>query len=110
MLLRWDKIKYFYLCVHCGILKKGGGLIMATKFKPRAIYRWKKGEEISSYPPYDKYDKEFNLLMATEYNDNIIGDCYVINKNGDVHPGYSASPIPVNIDHVIKIADSIKEL
>jgi hypothetical protein len=81
---------------------------MATKFKHGAIYRWKRGEGLDTYPPYDKYDKEYCLLMAAEYNDSYIGDCYVINKRGDIHPGYDASPIPVNIDAVVKVADSLE--
>lgn len=73
------------------------------KFKPNTIYRWKKGQGIESMPPYDKYDEEYKFLRATDYNNSPIGDCWIINRVGKIHPGYNVSPIPVNIDNVVVI-------
>jgi hypothetical protein len=30
-----------------------------------------------------------------------IGDCWIVNKDGEIHPGYNCSPVPFNINSLI---------
>jgi hypothetical protein len=31
-----------------------------------------------------------------------LGDCWITDKNGNIHPGYNVSPVPVSIESVGK--------
>jgi hypothetical protein len=44
----------------------------------------------------DDYGPEFGYLVPADYVDGDcqIGDCWVCNRNGDVHEGYNVSPVP----------------
>ena len=77
---------------------------MKTKrFIPNAMYRWKRGNCLGSNPPFDKYDKRYRFLKATDYNNCGMGDCWVVDEKGNLHPGYNISPIPIDIDSVVKL-------
>ena len=54
------------------------------------IYRAVKG-------PYDEDYPEYDCFCPCEYvtPNCVIGDCWVCDKNGNVHPGYSNCGVPV---------------
>lgn len=65
-----------------------------SKFVPNTLYEWKRGK--STVENMGKY----RYLRAADYNDCPIGDCWVVDALGNLHPGYNKSPIPVNIEDV----------
>ncbi|OHB90832.1 MAG: hypothetical protein A3D89_04240 [Planctomycetes bacterium RIFCSPHIGHO2_02_FULL_52_58] len=67
------------------------------RFVPGAVYKWKRGK--SSVEKMGQY----KYLRAATYNTNPIGDCWVIDVLGRPHPGYAVSPIPVQIENVVRL-------
>lgn len=68
-------------------------------FIPGAVYRWKRGK--STVEKMGKY----KFLRATHYNTCPQGDCWIIDSEDNIHPGYENSPIPVDINDVVLIKD-----
>lgn len=53
----------------------------------------------------DRYDDEHGIGYGRvetygECEGMYITDCWVVNEEGEIHPGYSESPIPVRFDDV----------
>lgn len=60
-------------------------------------YRYELNDEWKEY-----YDNQggvgYHYAVPTDYADNcIIGDCYIVNTEGRIHPGFNVSPVPHNI-------------
>ena len=55
------------------------------------IYRAKRGHV------YDPRHPRYNCFTPAEYADGCdnIGDCWVLDQRGNIHPGYNVSPMPV---------------
>ena len=61
-------------------------------FKFGKTYRIKKPD-----PEYGRYV----YVKPVDYADGTwIGDCWIVNKAGRIHPGYNVSPVPFHRDSV----------
>lgn len=68
------------------------------KMRAGVIYKAKRG------CVHDPERPQYNCYSPVEYADHCtLGDCWVCDKNGKVHPGYNVSPVPVCVDSLGKI-------
>ena len=66
---------------------------MKTKMIAHIIYKAKRG------CIYDEEQPRYNCYTPVEYaNGCTLGDCWVCDKDGNIHPGYNVSPVPVSIE------------
>ena len=65
-------------------------------FKSNTVYRLKDPERYD-----DEYGVGFDRIETYGDCDGMfITDCWVVNSEGDIHPGYESSPMPVRYDDV----------
>lgn len=63
----------------------------------------------TAYPLRDPthYDDEdfgegYGLALAADGTDGcVIADCWIVNRQGEIHPGYRESPVPVRYQDVV---------
>jgi len=65
-----------------------------------AIYKAKDGA-------YDPERPEYNCYSPADSGDWSIMDCWVCDKQGNIHPGYNVSPVPVNAESLGRIIGSM---
>lgn len=58
------------------------------------IYKAKRGHI------YDSGKPKFNCYAAAHTGNFEIVDCWVCDQNGNMHPGYNVSPVPVNTSNL----------
>lgn len=69
------------------------------RFEASKIYR-----KLGS--PFDDESPEFDCVMPVE-DDNghyTVVDCWIVNRWGGSHPGYSISPVPILVDRLGELA------
>ena len=65
-------------------------------FKSAKIYKLINGDHYD-----DEYGEGFDHVETYGDSDgSYITDCWVVNSDGDVHPGYENSPVPIRFDRV----------
>jgi hypothetical protein len=47
---------------------------------------------------YDEDFPQFNYYQPTQSGDFYMVDCWVIDKNGNKHPGIDVCPVPIDVD------------
>lgn len=51
--------------------------------------------------PYDAEHPAYNLALTSEFAAGTrVADCWLFNANGELHPGYAISPVPIAIEQV----------
>jgi hypothetical protein len=52
--------------------------------------------------PYDEDQPQFDCLMpAMDDNGQFsIVDCWITDRQGNIHPGYNVSPVPVTVSNI----------
>jgi len=68
------------------------------------IYRAKRGHIYRTDTPKDRKYDCYSPCMSGDYE---IVDCWVCDESGNVHPGYSCSGVPVDVDSLGKIVNKI---
>ena len=54
--------------------------------------------EYSDRKNSDEVEVGYHYAIPVEYADGcVIGDCWIVNAQGQVHPGFNISPVPHNI-------------
>ena len=57
---------------------------------------------------YDDEKPRYNCYLPVDYaNDCVTGDCWVCDKNGNIHPGYNVCPVPINADMLGQVVGRI---
>jgi len=51
----------------------------------------------------------YDCYMPVSTGNCCIVDCWVCDKHGNIHPGYSESPVPVCVSNLGKIVGTIQE-
>ena len=52
----------------------------------------------------DPEDAPYLYVEPVEYADGTwLGDCWMVDKHGNVHPGYNVSPVPFHRDSVKEV-------
>ena len=47
--------------------------------------------------PYDRANPKYRYAQPAEYADGcVMGDCWIVDQVGRVHPGYCNSPVPLD--------------
>jgi hypothetical protein len=64
-----------------------------AKDKPK---RFIKGKLYKAVEPYAPEAPKFNHYKPANTGDFEICDCWVVDANGRIHPGYNVSPVPVH--------------
>lgn len=53
---------------------------------------------------YDDDEPQYNCYLVVEYaNGCIMGDCWVCDEQGNIHPGYNVCPIPISVESLGQI-------
>ena len=51
--------------------------------------------------PYDAENPAYILALTSEFAAGArVADCWLFNANGELHPGYAISPVPIAIEQV----------
>lgn len=51
--------------------------------------------------PYDAENPAYTLALTSEYAAGTrVADCWLFNADGELHPGYAISPVPIAIEQV----------
>ena len=66
-------------------------------FKTSTVYRLKDPEHFDDEDHGVGFD---HIETYGECDGMFITDCWVVNAEGEVHPGYESSPVPVRFDDV----------
>ena len=54
---------------------------------------------------YDLNHEKYNCYTPTDHADSCgLGDCWVTDEQGNIHPGYNNSPVPI---HVARLGEVI---
>lgn len=75
---------------------------MAELFKAKTLYRLHDGmaEHFSSggFPGSEPDGQNYCLVLSAEYTDGCdLADCWIFSDQGNLHPGYTASPVPLGM-------------
>lgn len=73
----------------------------ARRTKSNNIYQAKRGKI------YDPEQKQFNCYRPVYDGSFFTLDCWVCDKEGNIHPGYNISPVPVHVDNLGRVVGSI---
>ena len=65
--------------------------------KQGGIYKAKRGKI------YDDDNPQFNCYSPVFEGEFTIVDCWVCTKDGEIHPGYNVSPVPVYVGYLGKM-------
>jgi len=59
--------------------------------------------------PHDSERPEFDCYCPADYvmADNAIGDCWVCDEHGNIHPGYCNSPVPVCCENLGEVVGNM---
>lgn len=52
---------------------------------------------------YDEERPEFNCLIPVYTGDFWIVDCWICDKDGNVHPHYSVAGVPIHTEQMVRI-------
>jgi hypothetical protein len=63
-------------------------------FRNSLIYKAKRGKL------YDPERPRFNCYRPAHNGSYYVLDCWVCDENGEVHPGYNVSPVPVHWQNI----------
>lgn len=67
---------------------------MAKQMVPGIIYKAIGG-------PHDDERPEFGCYCPAAYAaDCVVGDCWVCDDRGNLHPGYNVSPVPIAVERL----------
>ena len=51
--------------------------------------------------PYDAENPAYTLALTSEFAAGTrVADCWLFNANGELHPGYAVSPVPIAIEQM----------
>jgi hypothetical protein len=82
-----------------GFIEQKTGEIMKT-FENKKLYRL----QASKADIYTEDGKRYEFALSTNYAGGAtIADCWIQSEDGEVHPMYGSSPIPLHRDAVIEI-------
>lgn len=79
-----------------------------TGFQADTMYRLADPERYD-----DEYGTGFDHALSVSGSDGcIIADCWIVNAAGERHPGYCESPMPQNIDALVKadVVDAMRSI
>ena len=66
---------------------------MHKKMVAGVIYQAKRGHV------YDSTKRKYDCYCPVDYAHGcVMGDCWVCDERGEIHPGYCNSPVPVDVD------------
>jgi len=69
----------------------------------KLIYRAKRG------CVYDNDQPQYNCYSPVDYADGCqMGDCWVCDEYGNIHPGYSVSPVAISVESLGAIIGRMK--
>ena len=58
--------------------------------------------------PYDDDHPAYTLALSSETTAGTrVADCWIFNANGELHPGYAISPVPISIEQVKRRIGSV---
>jgi len=60
---------------------------------------------------YDENKPEFDCYRPVDYvEDCYIGDCWICDKYGNVHPDYCNSPVPIDASNIGALVTRLEDL
>lgn len=71
-------------------------------FSSKMIYKAKRGHV------YDSEKKKYNCYIPASSGSYSLFDCWVCDEDGNIHPGYNVSPVPVPAEFLGAIVGEIE--
>lgn len=54
---------------------------------------------------YDEANPRYTFLIPVDSGNFYLCDCWIVDRNGNKHPGYSVCPVPIRTEGMIAVAD-----
>lgn len=52
----------------------------------------------------------YHYAKPVHTGDYSICDCWIVNKEGEIHPGFNVSPVPVNRDSIVRLCETLSAI
>jgi hypothetical protein len=79
---------------------------MSKKFKSNQVYILDKdwADYYSQVDDHNPDGKRYDFCKSVKGSSGCyIADCWICDKNGNIHPGYCDSPVPMNINSLTEL-------